>query len=68
MKTCKNCAWYCHFDGCCYGTKARLDAEVPGQKPLIPNVPCFDWTYDGLEEWERTDCERTALMTMETVC
>ena len=61
MKTCKNCAWYCHSDGCCYGTRPRLYAIVPACKTY--GMPCEDWTFDGLEDWEREDCE--TLVTVE---
>ena len=50
-KNCKNCAWYCHSDGCCYGTKARLYGSVKAAKPSWHC--CEDWTFDGLEDWER---------------
>ena len=51
MKTCNNCAWYCHTDGNCYGTKARLYNIVPAS--TAPNYACSDWSYDGLDDWER---------------
>lgn len=58
-KNCMNCAWYCHSDGNCYGTKARLYNIVPAAK--APNWVCSDWAFDGLEDWERED----TLVTME---
>lgn len=65
MKTCKNCAWYCHSDGNCYGTKARLYNVVPAAK--APNWTCSDWSYDGLDDWEREQIEEPSniLMTMK---
>ena len=46
MKTCKMCAWYCHTDGKCY---------VPCMRPSEVNkeYSCHDYTFDGLEDWER---------------
>ena len=61
MDSCKNCAWYCHSDGKCYGTDARLDGIVRAQKPI--GIKCTFWQFDGLEDWEREESE--ALMTME---
>lgn len=76
MKTCKNCAWYCHGDGRCYAhelerletfkgyvwhTKQDWSFEVKDSE----NVFCSLWTFDGLEEWEREDSEKTHLMAME---
>ena len=63
--TCKTCAWYCHSDGKCYGTQARLSGLVDAVDPIITCVACEDWAFDGLEDWEREDCEKSALMTME---
>lgn len=63
MKTCKNCAWFCHADGNCYGTRARLSGLVPASK--TGGKACENWAFDGLEEWEREACEPDALVTME---
>lgn len=63
MKICNTCAWYCHADGNCYATAARLSGLVPASKPGANN--CESWTFDGLEEWEREACKPDALVTME---
>ncbi len=61
---CKNCAWFCHTDGRCYATAARLSGLVPASYPAVfGELACRDWTFDGLEDWEREPEE--ALMTME---
>ena len=59
MKTCKNCAWYCHSDGKCYGRC------YDGDRVTIFGLTgcCSDWTFDGLGDWEREPEE--ALVTME---
>lgn len=59
--TCKNCAWFCHSDGQCYGRR------TDGDRVTIFGLTgkCSDWTFDGLEDWEREDCEKSALMAME---
>lgn len=59
-KNCSNCAWFCHADGKCYGTEARLNGI---HLPKIPKTGdgCCAWTFDGLKEWERED----ALVTKE---
>ena len=63
-KKCENCAWFCHTDGKCYGTAARLSGLVPASFPAVwQGSACETWTFDGLEEWEREETE--ALMTME---
>ena len=67
MKNCNNCAWYCHSDGNCYGTKARLFALVPASKAFVTSVSCESWAYDGLEDWEREELDQAALVTMETL-
>ena len=63
-KKCKNCAWFCHADGNCYGTKARLYAVVPASKAY--GISCSDWSFDGLSDQER-DAYGMTLMTMEEV-
>ena len=62
---CKNCAWFCHADGKCYGTPCLLRGWDFGILLPVPadNYNCPDWTFDGLEDWEREETE--ALMTME---
>ena len=63
MKSCKNCAWYCHADGKCWGNTLNIGLEI-----FIPaaDACCKDWTFDGLQNWERETCEpENALMTME---
>ena len=51
-KNCKTCAWYCHSNGKCYGTKWILDGREIGL-PLFQDGYCKNWSFDGLEEWER---------------
>ena len=56
MGQCKNCAWYCHADGMCY---AREISPIGDNKTASAvNEPeehgCGEWSFDGLEEWERT--------------
>ena len=58
---CKNCAWFCHADGRCYGNYMGVGLEI--FKPADQGNQCQDWTFDGLEDWEREETE--ALMTME---
>ena len=53
MNACKNCWFYCHADGNCYATEARMSGVVPASKPVADG--CIDWKSDGLEEWERND-------------
>lgn len=62
--TCKTCAWYCHADGKCYGTEQRLAGTCNAQSPHNWFGNCRFWQFDGLEDWERTDCEKTAFMAM----
>lgn len=57
MGNCNNCAWYCHADGKCYGSCADGCAALPELNTGI----CLNWSYDGLEDWER---EPDTLMTM----
>lgn len=59
--TCNNCAWYCHADGKCYGTEARLSGIALPKKPRTGNG-CHAWSSDGLSDEER---EEYTLMTME---
>lgn len=55
MRNCKNCGWYCHRDGNCYVPKDMADFRLI---PFNPNFgSCQDWTFDGLADWERKDCE-----------
>ena len=60
MGQCKNCAWYCHADGMCYGTKECMNSFA---RPLkVPNAnahACGFWQFDGLEDWERAEYEKT---------
>ena len=59
---CKNCAWFCHADGKCYGNSALLRGIEIGM--LANKVSgCVDWQFDGLEDWERVETE--TLMTVE---
>ena len=64
MKTCKNCAWYCHIDGKCWGNKMNIGLEI-----FIPagDGYCKDWSYDGLDDWEREQIVEPSntLMTMK---
>ena len=53
---CNSCAWYCHSDGRCYGNVVREELAVD----VLPFDVCKDWTFDGLEDWERD-----ALVTVE---
>ena len=55
QKKCGNCAWYCHADGKCYGTEHRLSGAVNAQHPHNYFGNCKAWTFDGLEDWERTE-------------
>lgn len=66
-KNCNNCAWYCHADGFCYGKAFALGwKEYYAELVRNPErTHCPSWAFDGLEDWERTDCE--TLVTMETV-
>ena len=50
-KGCNNCAWYCHTDGNCYATRARLSGMIPASEPVAD--VCDDWAFDGLEDRER---------------
>ena len=57
MNNCKNCAWYCHSDGHCYGSETAL---VYGPNPLSfvhrgEERQCRRWAFDGLEDWEREE-------------
>ena len=67
MNTCKNCAWYCHSDGRCYGNLALLAGEEIGCVVDI-NRSCRKWSFDGLEDWERDQLDPSnmeSLMTMK---
>ena len=59
-KKCSTCAWYCHADGKCYGAAnvEELAVSVPADSV------CRFWTFDGLDDQEREEYEKT-LMTME---
>lgn len=64
-KNCNNCAWFCHANGACYGTEFMLTGQEIGVPIFAPadKGACKDWTFDGLEDWER---EQTGtLVTME---
>ena len=65
MKNCKNCAWYCHADGKCYG--CQVDDFGGTRQIFAPKyTSCDHWTFDGLQDWEREACEpENALVTME---
>ena len=60
---CKNCAWYCHVDGKCYGNALLPMGTEIGLPMDEKHEACHSWTFDGLEEWEREPEE--ALMAME---
>lgn len=60
--TCKNCAWYCHTDRQCYGLMVKIHGEP---MKVSKNWTCSKWAFDGLEDFERKDCEKSALMAME---
>lgn len=63
MKTCGNCAWYCHADGRCYGRMAEIGGHPIGMGPGIrDNWACSKWAADGLTDEER---EEYTLMTKE---
>ena len=66
MKTCKNCAWYCHSDQLCYGTKARLYGVVRASEPIF-GKSCEEWSFDGLDDWERDQIQTPSntLVTMK---
>ena len=49
MNTCKTCAWFCHGDGKCYGGNTNGNEAMP----VLNTGRCTNWTFDGLEEWER---------------
>jgi hypothetical protein len=64
MKSCQNCAWFCHADGCCYGANASLSEGVRRDFPEVQC--CTKYSFDGLEDWEREACKaENALVTME---
>ena len=66
MKKCDNCAWYCHFDGRCYGNGAALCVGQPfAIKMDAETKGCSKWESDGLEDWEREACKPETLMAME---
>lgn len=56
MKTCNRCAWYCHADGLCYGNSMlnQYGHEIGILKIEVEGWTCPNWSFDGLEEWERT--------------
>ena len=61
-KKCNNCAWFCHSDSRCYGTmKFTLGEPSSVNKSWY----CNNWSFDGLEDWEREDCEQTTFVAME---
>ena len=63
MKSCQNCAWYCHTDGKCYGGTdiSGRGAEYVRERALA----CRVWTSDGLSDEERASLYEDALVTME---
>ena len=63
-KSCNNCAWFCHADGKCYGNSIRVELATT----TTTDNYCRDWAFDGLEDWERTDCETLMTMEPEAVC
>lgn len=64
MNNCKNCAWYCHADGKCYGNNALLEGEDVGCF-VDTEIGCRTWSFDGLKDWEREPEE--TFMTVECV-
>ena len=59
-KRCATCAWYCHADGRCYGGYGDNSAVTYIAIPEA--MECDNWTFDGLEDWERD-----TLVTMDEV-
>lgn len=56
MRTCNECAWYCHTDGRCYGNGAALAVGHPFAVAMDQNSrACGKWEFDGLEDWERDE-------------
>ena len=46
---CNHCAWYCHSDAKCY------DPEYSRPCTVNKEYSCHDYTFDGLEDWEREE-------------
>ena len=61
---CNNCAWFCHSDGKCYGNHFTLVEIMKGIPTDARNI-CGDWSFDGLEDWEREELD--TLVTMDEV-
>ncbi len=56
MEKCGNCAWYCHAEGKCYGTVARLYGVVTSMEYRdVRAEACKQWQFDGLTEQEREE-------------
>ena len=66
MGQCKNCAWYCHADGMCYGTVKRLYGAVSFVDFRDERAEaCEKWSFDGLEDWERAEYERESIVNSQ---
>ena len=57
MNNCLNCAWYCHSDSHCYGSRTALQY---GPNPLSivrkdERRKCSCWQFDGLDDRERKE-------------
>lgn len=62
IRNCENCWWHCHSNGMCYVDPRSAYDEDYGLK-IKMTTACFDWRFDGLEDWERVD--EDALVTVE---
>lgn len=61
-RNCTNCWWHCHTDGRCYvDPRSAIDEDYALKIKMTG--PCFDWRFDGLQDWERED--EDALVAME---
>jgi len=63
-KSCYECWWFCHGSGQCFRTAKMIAITSPKDKY------CDEWRFDGLEDWEREDCDPEqddTLVTMEMV-
>lgn len=67
MKTCNTCAWYCHSNGQCYGNALLPEGIEIGLPINEAHAACENWSFDGLQDWERDACKREddTLVTME---
>lgn len=68
MKTCKNCAWYCHSEGTCWENgPAMYWGHYLAEYKDKNSEACDKWSFDGLEDWERDQLDPSNMDSLMTV-